>query len=86
MNTFLFIALVVTSLFVLVILIIDHIEVARHARTTQYEVLQQWKAEYDLERRRQAFLDGIGYRDATDEEISRLAAQQENIRNILNTM
>lgn len=86
MTNFMLISIVVTTLFVMTVLVVDHIERSRHARLTQNAHLQQWKKAYDEDHSLDAYLNGIGYQDATIEEIAMAQKQQENIVKILKTM
>ena len=85
MNNFMMISIVVVTLFVMAIVVVDHIEVSRHARMTQETKLQEWKKSFEREQMR-AYFDGIGYTDARPEEITNAKNQQNVIKKILKTM
>ncbi len=59
MSNFMFISIVAVTLFVMTVTVIDHIEVSRHARMMQEDLLRNWKDNFDVAQHR-AFLDGDG--------------------------
>lgn len=85
MTNFMLISIVVTTLFVMTVLVVDHIEVNRHFRLTQIARIQDLDAAFEAAQNRY-YEDGIGYTNASYEEMAASKRNQDTITKILNTM
>lgn len=85
MTNFMLISIVVTTLFVMTVLVVDHIEVNRHVRLTQFARIQEIEAAFEAAQHRY-YEDGIGYTNATYGEMATAKQNQETITKILKTM
>lgn len=87
MDTFMFIAIAVTCLFVIAVLVIDHVEVSRHNRLTNDPHFQQWMQKSKEERSFEAYLNEIGLtKDCEIEQLVAAHKQHERIIKILRTV
>lgn len=85
MTNFMLISIVVTTLFVMTVLVVDHIEVNRHVRMTQFALIQEIEEAFQASQHRY-YEDGIGYTNASYEEMVAAKQNQETITKILKTM
>ena len=88
MSNFTFVSIVVTCLFVSVVLIVDHIEVARSHRIASNPHVQFWMDRKEEELTFDAYLRDVGIdgENCPIEELVAAHKQHENIIKILKTV
>jgi sensor histidine kinase regulating citrate/malate metabolism len=88
MSNFTIASIVVTCLFVTVVLIVDHVEVARANRIASNPHIQEWLSKSEEERSFQAYLQDIGLdgENCPIEELVAAHKQHEMIVKILKTV
>jgi len=87
MTTFMYVTIVLTTVFVTLILIVDHVERSRMQRISDDPFIQRWMESTEEERLFANFLQRIGVsEDSTDEDIVQAMRQHERVQKILSNM